>query len=102
MVFFLKLWFNCGMFKDEAIDLLGGSAVRAAELMGVTYQAVNKWPPVLPQRIADRVLGVCVRHGIAVPGRHLNLADSKQNQPQAPVNQARVAINSEAMEAAHG
>lgn len=101
MVFFLKLWFNCGMFKDEAIDLLGGSAVRAAELMGVTYQAVNKWPPVLPQRIADRVLGVCVRHGIAVPGRHLNLADSKPIQPPAPANQAHAAIKTEAKGAAH-
>lgn len=30
------------------------------------------------------------------------LADSKPNQPQAPAHQARVAINSEAMEAAHG
>ena len=89
------------MLKDEAIALLGGSAVRAAELMGVTYQAVNKWPPVLPQRIADRVLGVCVRHGIAVPGQYLNLAASKPNHPQAPAHQARVAINSEAMEAAH-
>lgn len=102
MVFFLKLWFNCGMFKDEAIDLLGGSAVRAAELMGVTYQAVNKWPPVLPQRIADRVLGVCVRHGIAVPGRHLNLADSKPNQLQATAHQAQAAIKTVAQEVAHG
>lgn len=101
MVFFLKLWFNCGMFKDEAINLLGGSAVRAAELMGVTYQAVNKWPPVLPQRIADRVLGVCVRHGIAVPGQHLNVDVQNQKPTPAPAHQARVAINSEAMEATH-
>jgi hypothetical protein len=100
MVFFLKLWFNCGMFKDEAIDLLGGSAVRAAELMGVTYQAVNKWPPVLPQRIADRVLGVCVRHGIAVPVQYLNLAASKQTTRQATAHQARAATESVAQGAA--
>lgn len=101
MVFFWKLWFNCGMFKDEAIDLLGGSAASAADLMGVTYQAINKWPTVLPQRIADRVLGVCVRHGIAVPGRHLSRASAKPKQPPAPAHQAQAAIKSEAMEAAN-
>lgn len=89
------------MFKDEAIDLLGGSAVRAAELMGVTYQAVNKWPNVLPQRIADRVLGVCVRHGIAVPRRHL-CANHESLQAVTPAHQARVAINSEARQVAQG
>ena len=100
MVFFLKLWFNCCMFKDEAIGLLGGTAVSAAELMGVTYQAVNKWPPVLPQRIADRVLGVCVRHGIAVPRRHLSVEKPAKNN-EAPANQAQAAIKTEAKGAAH-
>lgn len=84
-----KLWFNSVMFKDEAIGLLGGSAVRAAELMGVTYQAVNKWPDALPQRIADRVLGVCVRHGIAVPAQHLQ-SDAMANASREPSEAARV------------
>lgn len=35
--------------------------------MGISYQAVNKWPNNLPDRIADRILGVCIRRGIAVP-----------------------------------
>lgn len=100
MVFFLKLWFNCGMFKAEAIGLLGGSAVSAAELMGVTYQAVNKWPHVLPQRIADRVLGVCVRHGIDVPRHHLCISKNL-HKPVAPINKALAAINSEAKEGDH-
>jgi hypothetical protein len=43
------------MTKNEAIGLLGGTINAAAEAIGITYQAVNKWPDVLPQRIADRV-----------------------------------------------
>lgn len=49
------------MLKTKAIELLGGTTQAAAKTMGVTYQAVEKWPEVLPQRIADRVLGVYVR-----------------------------------------
>lgn len=44
-----------GMEKTEAIRLLGGSVRAAAAAVGVTYQAVDKWPEVLPKRIADRV-----------------------------------------------
>ena len=44
-----------GMRKSEAIELLGGSVPAAAEAIGVTYQAVDKWPDPLPTRIADRV-----------------------------------------------
>jgi hypothetical protein len=43
------------MEKSEAIKLLGGSVSATAAAVGVTYQAVHNWPPVLPQRIADRV-----------------------------------------------
>lgn len=49
------------MKKEHAIELLGGSVSAAASAMGITYQAVDKWPENLPQRIADRVLGVWVR-----------------------------------------
>lgn len=69
------------MLKDEAIDLLGGNAMGAADLMGVTYQAINKWPPELPPRISDRVLGACLRNGIAVPHRFL-----KTNYTPAPTS----------------
>jgi hypothetical protein len=44
-----------GMRKTEAIRLLGGSVQAAADAVGVTYQAVDKWPDELPARIADRV-----------------------------------------------
>ena len=43
------------MNKQTAIELLGGSVAAAADAVGVTYQAVDKWPDQLPPRIADRV-----------------------------------------------
>jgi len=43
------------MKKAEAIEKLGGSVAAAAKAIGVSYQAVNQWPNVLPDRIADRV-----------------------------------------------
>lgn len=49
------------MTKQQAIDLLGGSATAAAAELGVTRQAVEKWPDVLPLRIADRVRGAWAR-----------------------------------------
>lgn len=54
------------MKKTKAIELLGGSVPNAAKALGVSYQAINKWPDELPPRIADRVLGAYAR--IAVPG----------------------------------
>ena len=49
------------MKKDHAIELLGGSTSDAAAAVGISYQAVTKWPDVLPRRIADRVLAAWVR-----------------------------------------
>ena len=46
------------MLKTKAIELLGGTIASAASAMGVTYQAVDKWPDELPPRIAERVFGV--------------------------------------------
>lgn len=43
------------MRKAEAIELLGGSITSAANAIGISYQAVDKWPDELPPRIADRV-----------------------------------------------
>lgn len=56
-----ELWFNLAMDKQTAIDLLGGTVAAAAEAIGVSYQAVDKWPDLLPPRIADRVLAVQAR-----------------------------------------
>lgn len=53
------------MLKLDAIRLLGGSIPAAAEAIGVTYQAVDKWPDELPPRIADRVQAALwrIQHG---------------------------------------
>lgn len=49
------------MKKTDAIKLLGGDVKTAADALGVRYQAIWKWPDVLPTRIADRVLGAATR-----------------------------------------
>lgn len=46
------------MLKTQAIELLGGSITAAAKAIGISYQAVDKWPDDLPPRIADRVYAV--------------------------------------------
>lgn len=57
------------MRKSEALELLGGSIPAAADAIGVTYQAVDKWPDELPKRIADRVQAALWRRsqGITTP-----------------------------------
>jgi hypothetical protein len=49
------------MLKSKAIELLGGSVASAAKAIGVSYQAVDKWPDELSPRIADRVLAALAR-----------------------------------------
>jgi len=49
------------MLKTEAIKLLGGTIPAAADAIGITYQAVSKWPDELPDRIADRVYAALAR-----------------------------------------
>jgi len=49
------------MRKSKAIELLGGTVAAAAEAVGITYQGVEKWPDVLPSRIADRVVAAIAR-----------------------------------------
>ena len=46
------------MLKTQAIELLGGTRAAAAKAIGISYQAVRKWPDELPPRIADRVYAV--------------------------------------------
>ena len=74
-----------GMNKSKAIDLLGGTVSSAAKELGVSYQAVDKWPEVLPMRIADRVLGAYARK--ALP--HLLDADPLKVD-HAPTEQAEL------------
>ena len=53
-----ELWFNDGMHKTQAIELLGGTITEAAKAIGISYNAVYQWPDELPPRIADRVYAV--------------------------------------------
>lgn len=69
-----------GMLKQKAIELLGGTLTATADAIGISYQAVVKWPESLPPRIADRVIAACVRSGVSVPKDVLN-ADGKEQQP---------------------
>jgi hypothetical protein len=53
------------MLKAKAIEMLGGTVAAAADAIGVTYQAVDKWPDPLPARIEDRVLAVLARRHLS-------------------------------------
>lgn len=55
------------MLKSKAIELLGGSTASAAEAIGITYQAVDKWPDELPARLIDRVIAALVKQKKPVP-----------------------------------
>jgi len=58
------------MLKAEAIQSLGGTVAAAAEAIGVSYQAVDKWPDELSPRIADRVQAALWRIANRVPHPH--------------------------------
>lgn len=57
------------MLKQQAIALLGGSVTTAATAIGVSYQAVDKWPEVLTAKLVDRVQAALwrIQHGIPHP-----------------------------------
>ena len=63
----MKAWFNIGMDKSQAINLLGGNTTAAAKAVGVKPQAVSNWPDPLPQRIADRVQAALWRIAQGIP-----------------------------------
>lgn len=70
------------MLKSEAIALLGGDIASAARAVGVTYQAVEKWPDVLPERIADRVVAAKARELMPESMRELlSIAYRTQSTP---------------------
>ena len=69
------------MLKSQAIELLGGSTGSAAAAIGISYQAVDKWPEVLPGRIEDRVLAACVRKEIAIPRELIGMDGAPAIEP---------------------
>jgi DNA-binding transcriptional regulator YdaS (Cro superfamily) len=62
------------MQKSKAIELLGGNTTAAAKAIGISYQAVNQWPDILPPRIADRVAAALARSKTG--GSHANAVAS--------------------------
>lgn len=60
--------------------MLGGSTREVAAALGVSYQAVDKWPDVLSDKVADRVLAAWTRR--YVEGLPLPFAKSVA-QPQS-------------------
>jgi len=70
------------MKKSRAIDLLGGTVPLTAAAMGISYQAVDKWPDELPDRISDRVLGVYARLNIPAVAE-LAVAEATEPTPNA-------------------
>ena len=47
------------MEKQTAIQLLGGTAKKAAQAMGYkSPHAIYMWPEVLPKSVHERVLGI--------------------------------------------
>lgn len=50
------------MEKQTAINLLGGTAKKAAQAMGYkSVQAIYLWPEALTSRVSDRVIGAALR-----------------------------------------
>lgn len=71
------------MQKAKAIDLLGGTVSAAAEAIGVTYQAVDKWPDELPPRIVDRVQAALARKHLSpeILGEPVRSAEPAKRHP---------------------
>ena len=49
------------MNKQTAINLLGGTPTKAARAIGITSQAVQRWPDELTDKIRDRVEAALAR-----------------------------------------
>lgn len=75
------------MKKSDAIQILGGSISAAADAIGASYQAVSKWPEILPRRIEDRVIAAVAR---------------KRLPPEAFLPPQQDSNTSTPVEAAHG
>ena len=69
-----ELWLRWGMQKSKAIELLGGTTASAAKTLGVTYQAVAKWPDELPPGVVDRLIAFYVRNRKRMPSELLAAA----------------------------
>lgn len=53
------------MHKNQAIELFG-TTLDLARALKITRQAIYQWPEILPQRVADEVIGAAIRLGKSV------------------------------------
>jgi hypothetical protein len=51
----------------QDIKRIFGSYAKCGKALDMTRQAVWQWPDPLPDGYADRVIGACIRLGIAIP-----------------------------------
>jgi len=91
------------MNKSDAIQILGGSISTAAKTVGTSYQAVSKWPDVLPRRIEDRVIAAIARKWLPPEAFRPALDFSASAPPpRENPNTYRPAVGADQMETAHG
>jgi len=57
------------MDKIKAATLFGGRQTQLAQAIGVTKQAISKWPDSLTTAQSDRVIGAAIRLRL-IPSRH--------------------------------
>ena len=73
---------NDQMTREEAIALLGGSALHASIRIGVSQQAVSAWPAVLTPKLRDRVQAALWRE-------HVRASDKQARDKEAYRRAAR-------------
>jgi len=73
------------MKKSEAIRLLGGTIGDAARAIGISYQAVSKWPDELSRKIEDRVTAALSRRELLPAATPDSAGDLLTKQGQAVI-----------------
>jgi hypothetical protein len=53
------------MLKTQAMSMLGGTLTSTAKAIGITKQAVCKWPEILTPVLEDRVIAALVRQNFS-------------------------------------
>ena len=57
------------MKKQDAIELLGGKAVRLSEVLNKTRSAISQWGDDLTDDQINMVIGAAWRKGIEIPDK---------------------------------
>lgn len=76
------------MYKQEAIEMLGGTVGSAAIAVGVTHAAISSWPEVLPARLSDRVQAALWRKEQAIRDEARGKASTRSLPRMSPARRA--------------